>query len=52
MEETVRLAFQHAQEGGAVLLSPASPSFGVFKDYEDKSAQFVEWVQRLGAAKK
>ncbi len=46
MEETIRLAYQHAKEGGTVLLSPASPSFGIFKDYEDKSAQYVEWIKR------
>lgn len=44
MEEAVRFARQHAPAGTAVLLSPASPSFGQFKNYEDKSAQFRDWI--------
>src|SRR5579859_801534 len=44
MEEAVRLSYQHAPKGGVVLLSPASPSFGQFRDYEDKAQQFDVWV--------
>lgn len=51
MEEAVRFALENApknaQEQGVVLLSPASPSFGQFKDYEDKSAQFRNWIDQL-----
>jgi UDP-N-acetylmuramoylalanine--D-glutamate ligase len=49
MEETVQLAFAHAKQGSVVLLSPASPSFGVFKDYEDKSTQYIHWIKTFGA---
>lgn len=45
MEEAVRLAYQHAKR--AVLLSNASPSYNMFKDYKDKSAQYRKWVQAL-----
>jgi UDP-N-acetylmuramoylalanine--D-glutamate ligase len=49
MEDAVKIAFAQAKEKQSVLLSPASPSFGQFKDYEDKSNQFVHWVHKLGA---
>lgn len=47
MEQAVRFGYQHAPEGGVVLLSPSSPSFGQFKNYEDKSAQFKTWITQL-----
>ncbi|MEK7063081.1 MAG: Mur ligase family protein [Patescibacteria group bacterium] len=47
MEEAVRAAYEHTPEGGAVLLSPASPSFNMFKDYKDRSAQYREWIKKL-----
>jgi UDP-N-acetylmuramoylalanine--D-glutamate ligase len=48
MEEAVKAAFQNTPPGGTVLLSNASPSFNLFKDYKDKSAQYREWIQKLG----
>lgn len=47
MKEAVQLAYQLAPKHGTVLLSPSSPSFGQFKDYEDKSRQFVHWITEL-----
>ena len=57
MEEAVRLAYQHThlppahaggvQAGGVCLLSNASPSFNLFKDYKDKSAQYRKWILEL-----
>ncbi len=47
MEDAVRLSYQYAPKGGTVLLSPASPSFGQFRDYEDKAQQFDLWVKKL-----
>jgi UDP-N-acetylmuramoylalanine--D-glutamate ligase len=44
MEEAVRAAYANTPEGGVVLLSNASPSFNLFKDYKDKSAQYRKWI--------
>jgi UDP-N-acetylmuramoylalanine--D-glutamate ligase len=42
IDHAVALAFDWARlAGGVVLLSPASPSFGQFHDYKDRSAHFV-----------
>lgn len=49
MEEAVRAAYAHTQNGGVVLLSNASPSFNMFKDYKDKSAQYRAWIEKLAA---
>jgi UDP-N-acetylmuramoyl-L-alanine---L-glutamate ligase len=47
MEEAVRFASTHTPKGGVVLLSPSSPSFGQFRDYRDKAAQFQHWITQL-----
>lgn len=47
MEEIVNAAKAHSKSGDIVLLSPASASFGLFKDYKDRGDQFNEAVQSL-----
>jgi len=47
MEEAVKKAYDILPGGGIVLLSPASPSYDLFKNYEDKSAQYRQWIQKL-----
>ncbi|WP_235296178.1 UDP-N-acetylmuramoyl-L-alanine--D-glutamate ligase [Portibacter marinus] len=47
MEEAVKKAAMCAKEGDVVLLSPACASFDLFKNYEDRGAQFKEAVYAL-----
>lgn len=47
LEEAVNYAADHAEEGDAVLLSPACASWGMFKNYEVRGDQFKEFVHRL-----
>lgn len=46
MNEAVRLAYQHTSPGKIVLMSNASPSFGLFKDYRDKAEQYQSAIRR------
>jgi UDP-N-acetylmuramoylalanine--D-glutamate ligase len=47
MSEAVHEARKVAQAGDVVLMSPASPSFGEFKDYADRGQQFKREVKAL-----
>lgn len=44
MEEAVQVAKQHTPEGAICLLSPASPSYGMFKDFEEKGDAFEKCI--------
>ena len=46
-EECLRLCTQLAEEGDAVLLSPACASWGMFKNYEERGTMFKEYVKSL-----
>lgn len=46
-EEAVQAAFQLADKGDAVLLSPACASFDLFTDFEDRGRQFKQAVRNL-----
>lgn len=52
LKEAVELAFEAAERGDAVLLSPACSSFDMFKSYAERGDRFVEAVAALRAARK
>jgi UDP-N-acetylmuramoylalanine--D-glutamate ligase len=47
MEDAVSQAYEIAQKGDTVLLSPSCASFDLFENYEDRGRQFKECVQKL-----
>ena len=47
MEEAVKAAYQSANKGDTVLLSPCCASFDLFANYEDRGAQFKHCVKNL-----
>ena len=47
MQEAVTLAYNVAQAGDTVLLSPCCASFDLFTSYEDRGKQFKTCVRQL-----
>ncbi len=47
IEDAVNKAYQAANEGDTVLLSPCCASFDLFKSYEDRGTQFKQQVRSL-----
>ena len=50
-DKAIRMAFDLAEEGGNVLLSPACASFDMFKDYEQRGEIFKKIVNGLESKK-
>jgi UDP-N-acetylmuramoylalanine--D-glutamate ligase len=46
-QEAVKAAANFAKSGDVILLSPACASFDLFKNYEDRGAQFREAVLQI-----
>ncbi len=49
LADATRLGYEWAGEGGVVLLSPAAPSFGLFRDYRERAAAFAEAMRACAA---
>ncbi len=47
MKEAVTKAYELAEDGDTVLLSPACASFDLFDNYEDRGKQFKKYVREL-----
>lgn len=47
MEEAVHIAYENTEHGAAVLLSPASTSFNMFRDYKERGDMFKKYVRKL-----
>ncbi len=48
MEEAVRLAYRHTQQGKICLLSPAASSYNVYRDFAEKGQHYKDLVCALG----
>lgn len=48
MEEAVAFCYKHTPKGAVCLLSTASPSYSVWKNFEEKGDLFQAFVKKLG----
>ena len=47
MKEAVKFAYQHTHKGSVCLLSCASPSYSLWKNFEEKGDQFKKYIKDL-----
>lgn len=51
MNKAVKFAFKNAKTGQIVLLSNASPSYSLWKNFEEKAKEFRENIEKINAIK-
>lgn len=49
LEKAAAFAFEHTEKQHACILSPASPSYNLFKNFEDRGDQFKKAVQNASS---
>ncbi len=52
MEEAVKFAFEFTKKGSICLLSCASPSYSLWKNFEEKGGQYKEFIKKISDEKK
>jgi UDP-N-acetylmuramoylalanine--D-glutamate ligase len=52
MEEAVQAAYDYTDAGKVCVMSPASSSFSVFRDYRERGEKFKESVRLLSPSRK
>ena len=48
MKKAVEFCYSHTAPGSICLLSTASPSYSIWKNFEEKGNEFKKWVKKLG----
>ena len=48
IKEAVQIGWRTTPKGGVVLLSPAAPSYGMFKNFHERGVAFAEEARQVG----
>ena len=46
MDDAVKKAYEVTEKGKSCLLSPSAPSYNIYKNYEEKSKDYIECVKK------